>query len=44
MDVNEFDLKANKLRLLKEHGIISEEEFLEMRKKLIDDITEGKKI
>lgn len=38
MEIKEFNLKANKLRLLKENGIISKEEFLEMRKKLINDI------
>lgn len=38
MEINEFELKANQLRLLKQHNIISKEEFLEMRKKLIKDV------
>lgn len=38
MDVNEFNLKSQKLKLLKEHNMITEEEFQKMKKKLIEDM------
>lgn len=38
MTVEEFDLKAQKLKILKKQGMITQDEFEEMKKKLIEEL------
>ena len=38
MTVEEFDLKAQKLKILKKQGMITQDEFEEIKKKLIEEL------
>lgn len=44
MSVEEFKAKVIKLNLLKQNGMITEEQFEEIKKKLLKDMMEGARV